>query len=287
MFDFDLCIYPVPRQPANDVMPGKAYEGEGVDRVKGRGKGRERGTGKKGGGRKGVGGGGKGRVKREGRGRRGKRLFPFPTQKKDREKRERWKQLVGRAGQGKKLWSPSKDSRICSNHFIDGQPTVDNPYPTLNLGYDGYKDRVRRITLFGTNKAHELQCYKTKIVKQSQHGYGPDTSVEDPPLGNLPRRKGIFEFVWPWIVWVINLIIQLVDAKRKTTALQNENEELRATIKKLKTEKLKVSMDSDEDVNFHTAVIFFSNLGMGSGPEQLGKLTTFGNILGSIYIKVK
>ncbi|KAK3085253.1 hypothetical protein FSP39_000718 [Pinctada imbricata] len=39
MFDFDLYIYPVPRQPANDVMPGKAYEGEGVDRVKGRGKG--------------------------------------------------------------------------------------------------------------------------------------------------------------------------------------------------------------------------------------------------------
>ena len=182
------------------------------------------------------------------------RLFPFPTQKKDREKRERWKQLVGRAGQGKKLWSPSKDSRICSNHFIDGQPTVDNPYPTLNLGYDGYKDRVRRITLFGTNKAHELQCYKTKIVKQSQHGFGPDTCVEDPPLGNLPRMKGIFEFVWPWIVWVINLIIQLVDAKRKTTALQNENEELRATIKKLKTEKLKVSMDSDEDVNFHTGL---------------------------------
>ncbi|KAK3089330.1 hypothetical protein FSP39_002768 [Pinctada imbricata] len=28
MFDFDLYIYPVPRQPANDVMPGKAYEEE-------------------------------------------------------------------------------------------------------------------------------------------------------------------------------------------------------------------------------------------------------------------
>ncbi|KAK3092418.1 hypothetical protein FSP39_002588 [Pinctada imbricata] len=55
MFDFDLYIYPVPRQPANDVMPGKAYEGEGVDRVNGRG--RERG-----GGRKGAGGGRKGEV---------------------------------------------------------------------------------------------------------------------------------------------------------------------------------------------------------------------------------
>ena len=131
---------------------------------------------------------------------------------------------------------------------------MDNPYPTLNMGYDGYKDRVRRITRFGSG-AQELPSYQTKIVKESPQGYnGPDTCVEDPPLENLPKRKGIFDFVWPWIVWVITLIIQLVDAKRKTTALQNGIEKLRATIKKLKTEKIKVSMDSDEDVNFHTGI---------------------------------
>ena len=119
------------------------------------------------------------------------RLFPFPTQKKARQKRERWKQLVGRAGPGKKLWSPPKDSRICSNHFTDGEPTVDNPYPTLNMGYDGYKDRVRRINRFGSG-AQELPSYQTKIVKESPQGYnGPDTCVEDPPLENLPKRKGI------------------------------------------------------------------------------------------------
>lgn len=39
---------------------------------------------------------------------------------------------------GKKgaLWSPSKDSRVCSEHFADGRPTTQNPFPTKNLGYD-------------------------------------------------------------------------------------------------------------------------------------------------------
>ena len=35
-----------------------------------------------------------------------------------------------------KLWSPRRDSRVCSRHFIDGNPTPEHPYPTENLGYD-------------------------------------------------------------------------------------------------------------------------------------------------------
>ncbi|KAH3816543.1 hypothetical protein DPMN_118060 [Dreissena polymorpha] len=52
--------------------------------------------------------------------------------------------LIGRKN-GSKLWTPGKDSRVCSNHFVEGQPTVQNPLPTLNLGYDGYESRVKRI----------------------------------------------------------------------------------------------------------------------------------------------
>ena len=35
---------------------------------------------------------------------------------------------------GEGLWEPSKDSRICSRHFVDGEPTLVNPNPTLNMG---------------------------------------------------------------------------------------------------------------------------------------------------------
>ena len=44
-----------------------------------------------------------------------------------------------------KLWSPSKDMRVCSKHFIDGEPTSNNPYPTEHLGYDSRR-RVQNIT---------------------------------------------------------------------------------------------------------------------------------------------
>ena len=38
-----------------------------------------------------------------------------------------------------KLWDPTKDSRICSVHFVDGRPTAENPFPTEKLGYDATK----------------------------------------------------------------------------------------------------------------------------------------------------
>ena len=38
-----------------------------------------------------------------------------------------------------KLWDPTKDSRVCSVHFVDGRPTAENPFPTKKLGYDATK----------------------------------------------------------------------------------------------------------------------------------------------------
>ena len=74
-------------------------------------------------------------------------LFPFPTAKKDTAKRTLWKKLINRQDPQRKgkLWSPSKDSRVCSKHFIDGKPTPEHPNPTINLGYDA-RDRVNRMT---------------------------------------------------------------------------------------------------------------------------------------------
>ena len=63
--------------------------------------------------------------------------FPFPTEKKNPEKRNNWKKLLNRqALHGGGLWEPSKDSRICSRYFVDGEPTLVNPNSTLNMGYD-------------------------------------------------------------------------------------------------------------------------------------------------------
>lgn len=39
---------------------------------------------------------------------------------------------------------PKASSRVCSEHFISGKPTVDNPDPVLKLGYDCRKPHKRK-----------------------------------------------------------------------------------------------------------------------------------------------
>ncbi|KAI8498029.1 hypothetical protein Bbelb_239730 [Branchiostoma belcheri] len=64
------------------------------------------------------------------------RLLPFPTQRKDPDARQKWIRLVGRKSETNrnKIWVPNADSRICSIHFVDSEPTQANPYPTLHMG---------------------------------------------------------------------------------------------------------------------------------------------------------
>ena len=73
------------------------------------------------------------------------RLHSFPTAKKNHDAREKWKILINRVDKTTgKLWSPSKDMRVCSRHFTDGEPTTDDPFPTESLGYDSVR-RAKNI----------------------------------------------------------------------------------------------------------------------------------------------
>ena len=51
----------------------------------------------------------------------------------------------------KKLWDPSKDSRVCSLHFVDGEPTELNPNLTLHIGYDSHK-KAELLSLVGVKR---------------------------------------------------------------------------------------------------------------------------------------
>lgn len=48
-----------------------------------------------------------------------------------------WTKIVNRSEGKNKIWTPQKHDRICSTHFKDGKPTLQNPYPTENLGNSG------------------------------------------------------------------------------------------------------------------------------------------------------
>jgi hypothetical protein len=38
---------------------------------------------------------------------------------------------------------PSKKSRVCSKHFVEGRPTAQHPYPEVNMGYDCLPKKCR------------------------------------------------------------------------------------------------------------------------------------------------
>ena len=99
----------------------------------------------------------------------GFKLFPFPTVKKSSDQ---WKKMINRENPKKngQLWLPSKDSKVCSDHFKDGEPTEQNPLPSNNLGYDADrtfnilnpKQRRRKLSL-GTDSV------PAKCQKQENH----------------------------------------------------------------------------------------------------------------------
>ena len=63
------------------------------------------------------------------------RLYCFPGEKRYKDKRFKWVELLKRENIDKSEWVPSKSDRVCSEHFVDKIPTVSNPDPTLKLGY--------------------------------------------------------------------------------------------------------------------------------------------------------
>lgn len=60
------------------------------------------------------------------------RLIPFPTERKDAKRRAEWIKLINRKDTD---WAPDCNCRVCSVHFVDGEPSDSFPNPTLNLGY--------------------------------------------------------------------------------------------------------------------------------------------------------
>lgn len=78
-------------------------------------------------------------------------LFPFP---KDEERKLEWqKQIYRRIDDKGTLWKPNSQSRACSNHFVDGRPTLEHPSPTIDLGHPYSKHNAIAV-----NRARLKEC---------------------------------------------------------------------------------------------------------------------------------
>ena len=96
--------------------------------------------------------------------------YEFP---KDPAHRREWIKLVNRQrNEGdSSMWQPKPDSKVCSFHFVDFQPTEANPHPTLSLGYQPFavpkSKRLKNRNM--TDDLFELQD-KTAMPSHSLSG---------------------------------------------------------------------------------------------------------------------
>ncbi|KAM7282222.1 uncharacterized protein ISCGN_002372 [Ixodes scapularis] len=60
-----------------------------------------------------------------------KSYFRFPSKKLFPHRRAAWIRAVKRVlpSDPNKAWEPSKESRICEDHFVTGEPSLDNSHP--------------------------------------------------------------------------------------------------------------------------------------------------------------
>lgn len=100
-------------------------------------------------------------------------LFFFPSELRNSVARKRWIQIVRRTARNKKEWKPGTSDRICSNHFVNGEPTLENPDPILDLGYEKEMKSKRRVLKRGSVSLQK----KSKKIRSLEN---VDTSLESP-----------------------------------------------------------------------------------------------------------
>ena len=88
------------------------------------------------------------------------KLFCFPRTLRNSSERCKWVQLLKRETTSKSKWEPCNSDRVCSHHFIDGQPSANNPYPTINMGYENKNDKSkpRRIIKKFHQQKLDMSC---------------------------------------------------------------------------------------------------------------------------------
>ena len=89
--------------------------------------------------------------------------------KSDPSKHEQWIKLTGK---GREKFQPGKWTYVCSNHFIDAEPTIANPNPTRFLTVSDKKATLLRRKFSVTFKSNLRRCFIKKLfLKISQYSH--------------------------------------------------------------------------------------------------------------------
>ena len=105
-------------------------------------------------------------------------LHTFPSVLLNSDKRREWIRLMNRTTVKNTAWCLGKSDVVCSDHFVDKRPTLENPNPVLNLGYEKPAKKPRR-------DLHRRQLFPVKRKEREQE-------AEEPPE-NVPEKEPCHE----------------------------------------------------------------------------------------------
>ena len=122
------------------------------------------------------------------------KLYFFPSQLRNSEPRERWIRAMKRVSKNNAKWVPTASDRVCSDHFVDDEPTIANPDPTSNLGYEVGCKKPRRALFRKPLPVKRKLCISTKDCQFSDLSVDSDTGAG---CSSSPAQQQRLELVSP------------------------------------------------------------------------------------------
>ncbi|XP_036935468.1 uncharacterized protein vopp1 isoform X2 [Acanthopagrus latus] len=110
--------------------------------------------------------------------------FIFPGQVEDQDVRQKWMKYINRDG-----FEPNKITVVCGIHFPDGQPTKENLYPVLLMGYDCSSTLAR--------PPPKRRCPQPLYLNSTSEPEAMETDVDVGNLENMPLQTNDVGIQWP------------------------------------------------------------------------------------------
>ena len=176
-------------------------------------------------------------------------LWMFPSVKLNNERRQVWIKLMRRVTPDNRVWKPCSSDRVCSDQFVDGIPTVENPYPSLKLGYEVKETKPRRqiirkiAAVDYTDLGHPSSFTDADMSSSSidtEHDYYKTVHI---PCSSCDYKDAL----------IASLHQKIAQLSSENQRLNNMNINLTRKSKKFKPFSSN-SIKSDKEMNFYTGL---------------------------------
>ena len=110
----------------------------------------------------------------------------------------KWIEALIRVTADKSVWEPCQSDSVCSVHLIDGVPTEQNPYPTLQLGYEVTVSTRKKIIYHAYTPKRKKQLHDQSSSATSAMASTtdlPDVSLHHMDMKGIAYHQTNF-FAW-------------------------------------------------------------------------------------------